>query len=144
MITRQDGTEHDTLNDTLGQIKYEISIERAEYLQRSLQQVILDRMCTKCSAEFESKGAVPKVKKLIQMVAKCCANSEDFIQAELPLQEILLRTLLIKGNRPMSLMDLHKVITEQWATPVRPMNISIEDLKRILDSDNYYCFNESH
>lgn len=143
MITRQDGTEQHILNETLGQIKYQISIERSEYLQRSLQQIILDRMCTKCSSQFESEGSVYKVKKQIQTVAKCCAKSEDFIQAEFPLQDILFRTLLTKSNRPMSLMDLHRVITEQWATPVRPMNISIEDLKRILDSDIYFCFGES-
>lgn len=144
MITEQDGTEQHTLKETLGQIKYEISIERAEYLQRSLEQIILDRMCTKCSSQFESGSSVSKIKKQIKTVAKCCAKSEDFIQAEFPLQDILFRTLLTKSNRPMSLIDLHKVITEEWATPVRPMNIPIEDLKRILDSDMYYCFAESH
>ena len=143
MIARQDGREQGTLENTLGTIKYEISVKRAEYLQRSVRQIILDRMCTKCSELVESKGSVPTVGKQIKMVADCCAKLEGFIQGEFTLQDILFRTLLSESNRPMSLVDLHRVITEQWATPVRPMDISIQSLKHILDSDVYYCFSQS-
>ena len=58
----------------------------------------------------------------------------------MPLQEIIFRILLTRRNQPTSLRDLHYQLTERWATPVKPMNISQEGLRRILEADMYYGF----
>ena len=49
-------------------------------------------------------------------------------------------TLLARGNRPMSLSDLHYELTVRWATPSRPIVMTEQRLLRILDSDTYYGF----
>ena len=61
----------------------------------------------------------------------------------MPLKEIVFRLLLKNSNKATSLRDLHWDVTEEWAAPTHPMNISMEVMKRILDSDSFYCFKES-
>ena len=68
------------------------------------------------------------------------ASDSTFIRSDMPVQEIVFRTLLARNNRPMSLTDLHYELTEKWATPVRPIVITEERLLRILDKDTYYGF----
>jgi len=58
----------------------------------------------------------------------------------MPLMEIVFRILLSRRNEPTSLTDLHYELTERWATPVRPINVSEKGLQRVLDNDNYYGF----
>ena len=73
-------------------------------------------------------------------VAKYCADEEGFIQTEMPIQEIVFRTLLARRNKPTLLGDLHYELTERWATPVRPISIAEAGLGRLLDADTYYGF----
>ena len=75
-------------------------------------------------------------------IAECCANQEGFIRPEMPMQEILFRALLSEGNKPVSLERLHYLVTERYHTPANPRSISLNGLKRVLDSDIYYGFRE--
>ena len=61
----------------------------------------------------------------------------------MPLKEIVFRLLLKNSNKATSLESLHWDVTEEWAAPTHPMNISVEVMKRILDSDGFYCFKET-
>jgi hypothetical protein len=58
----------------------------------------------------------------------------------MPIQEIVFRILLSRRNAPTPLHELHYELTERWATPMRPINISEAGLGRILDADTYYGF----
>ena len=78
--------------------------------------------------------------KLVNEIARFSKNDKSFIQTEMPIQEIVFRILLARRNAPTLLSDLHYELTEKWATPVRPINISEETLGNILDSDTYYGF----
>jgi hypothetical protein len=67
-------------------------------------------------------------------------DAEGFITSEMAVQEIVFRTLLTRRNAPTLLSDLHYELTERWSTPVRPINITEEGLRGIMESDNYYGF----
>jgi hypothetical protein len=58
----------------------------------------------------------------------------------MPIQEIVFRILLARRNQPTKLHDLHYELTEKWATPIRPINVTEVGLRRILDRDTYYGF----
>ena len=45
-----------------------------------------------------------------------------------------------KFRRDDLLTELHEQLTERWSTPIRPINVSLGSLERILDSDTYYGF----
>jgi N-acyl-L-homoserine lactone synthetase len=79
----------------------------------------------------------------MQEIAKYCADEPEYIRNNMPIQEIIFRVILLRNNKPTLLEELHTELTEKWANPTRPINISLDGLNRILSSDNYYGFSRS-
>ena len=128
--------------ENLTGVCYVIDPATAEEQQRDLMALLLDRLCAPC-ADRSRKGKTPiTVRRQIRDISRCCASSQEFIRASMPLKEIVFRLLLKGANKPMDLWDLHYAVTEDWGLPTHPMNISMDVMKRILDSDSYYCFKE--
>ena len=121
---------------------YVIDPSLASEQGRSLAIILLGRRCDSCRARLEASGETPTEEQHIKEIAKCCSTQEGFIRPEMPLQEIVLRTLLSEANRPVSLERLHYLVTEGWYSPINPRSLSQESLKRVLDSDDFYGFKE--
>ena len=117
-----------------------ISIDRLNQLERSPVHLVAGRLASTSPSKSKPINELGDVKGLIREIAQNYKNDPEFIRSNMPVQEIIFRTLLARGNRPMSLSDLHYELTERWATPVRPIVITEERLLRILDSDSYYGF----
>ena len=120
--------------------EYKIDAARMEQLNRSLNISLLSHRCPNCKAKIAEAGVVPPADKQIKEMVKCCVKREDFIKPEMPLQEIVFRTILAAGNKPVRLEVLHDAVTERWYSPINPRNIDAEKLKAILDNDVYYGF----
>ena len=117
-----------------------ISIDRLNQLERSPVHLVAGRLASTSPSKSKPINELGDVKGLIREIAQNHKNDPEYIRSNMPVQEIIFRTLLARGNRPMSLADLHYELTERWATPVRPIVITEERLLRILDSDSYYGF----
>ena len=117
-----------------------ISLDRLNQLERSPLHLIAGRLASTSPSKSKPINELGDVKGLIREIAQNYKNDPNFIRSDMPVQEIIFRTLLARGNRPMSLLDLHYELTERWATPIRPIVITEERLLRILDSDTYYGF----
>ena len=122
--------------------KYHIDPSRTAELNRSLSAILLSRRCPSCRSRIESERDVPSDQEQMKEITKCCATQEGFIRPEMPMQEIIFRTLLSERNLPIGLDRLHYLVTDQWYTPVNPRNISMSGLARVLNSDSYYGFAE--
>ena len=121
---------------------YVINPSRVSSTDRSLASMLLGRRCPTCQARISTNKKPTTEKAHFKEIAGCCAKKEGFIRADMPMQEILFRTILAAANKPVNLERLHYQITEGWYTPVNPRNISMNNLKRVLDSDVYYGFEE--
>ena len=121
-------------------VQYQISFDRLAQLKRSPLALVADRRPASCPSLQKPDHELTDVKKLVNEIARFSKGEENFIRTEMPIQEIVFRTLLTRRNVPTLLSDLHYELTEKWATPVRPINISEEALGRILDADTYYGF----
>ena len=121
---------------------YTIDLARGRDLNRSLVTMLLVRRCPSCKARLEANMEDPTEEEHIREIMECCSNQEGFIRPDMPMQEIIFRSVISEGNRPTSLKQLHYLVTDRWYTPNNPRNISIIGLKRVLDSDMYYGFNE--
>jgi hypothetical protein len=55
---------------------------------------------------------------------------------------MVFRMLLLRGNKPTRLEDLYYDLTEKWASPTRPISITLDNLNRILASDTFYGFSQ--
>jgi len=117
-----------------------ISLDRLRKLDRSPVNLIAGRLAASSPSKSKPINEMGEVKGLIREISQNYKNDPNFIRSDMPIQEIVFRTLLARNNRPMSLVDLHYELTERWATPIRPIVITEERLLRILDSDSYYGF----
>ena len=116
------------------------SLARAQ--GRSLAIILLGHRCESCRERLEANGEIPTEEQHIKEISKCCSTREGFIRPEMPLQDIVLRTLIAEANRPVSLERLHYLVTEGWYSPINPRSLSQDALKRVLDYDEYYGFKE--
>ena len=117
-----------------------ISVDRLAKLERSPVHLVAGRLAADSPSKSKAIGELGDVKSLIREISQSYKNDSSFIRCDMPVQEIVFRTLLARNNRPMSLADLHYELTEKWATPIRPIVITDERLLRILDNDTYYGF----
>ena len=121
---------------------YHVNIDRIKQLNRSPISIIAARRGPSCPSLLESNQDSLDPTKVMAEIAKYCANEPDYIRNDMPIQEMVFRILLLRNNKPTSLDDLHSDLTEKWAKPTRPINISLAGLSRILISDNYYGFSQ--
>ena len=117
-----------------------ISVDQLVKLERSPVHLIAGRLASNCPSKGKPINELGDVKGLIREISQNYKNDSNYIRSDMPVQEIVFRTLLARNNRPMSLADIHYELTEKWATPVRPIVITEERLLRILDTDIYYGF----
>lgn len=121
-----------------GEVSYVIDLEKCRLRGRSPEHMLLERRCAICRARLAEASKLPRPETQIRDIVRCCSRKDDFISPDMPLLEIAYRILLAEGNRPIRLRELHYRVTEEWATPANPKNVSLEGLRRILDSDTYY------
>ena len=119
---------------------YFISFERLEEMNRSALVMVAGRRGPSLPSREKPDHELTDVQALVDEIAEHYTEDEGFIRTEMPIQEIVFRILLARRNQPTPLRDLHYELTERWATPFRPINISEQGLKRILDADTHYGF----
>ncbi len=119
---------------------YRISFDRLEELNRSAITLLAARRSPMSPSMMKEDHELDNPQELLDEIADFYDDVEEFIDSTMPIQEIVFRTLLVRRNEPILLTDLHRELTERWATPVRPIHISPRNLERILDSDDYYGF----
>ncbi len=128
-------TEENTVGDEL----YHISLFRLDQLNRSAVHLIAGRLTQECpSYGTPTHGANPG--DLIREIQEFHSGADDFIRYDMPIKEIAFRTLLTRGNEPMTLSALHRELTGHWSNALRPISIEVSLLGRVLESDTYYGF----
>ena len=119
---------------------YHISFERLTALGRSAVTVLAARRSPDAPSRLKEDFELDDPEELVNEIAEFGAEEEDFIRTNMPVQEIVFRILLGRRNEPTPLRMLHRELTETWATPLRPINLTEEGLARILDEDTFYGF----
>jgi len=119
---------------------YHVNIDRIKGLNRSPIAIIAARRGPSCPSLLESDQDSLDPTKIMAEIAKYCSDEPGYIRNDMPIQEMIFRILLLRNNKPTSLEDLHSDLTETWANPTRPINISLAGLRRILMADDYYGF----
>lgn len=120
--------------------RYFISFERLGELNRSAVAILAARRGESAPSRLKPDHELNDPDELVDEIAEYSAKEQDYIRPDMPLQEIIFRILLARHNQPTALRDLHYELTEKWATPIRPINVTERGLRRILDSDTYYGF----
>ena len=119
---------------------FSISFTRLAELKRSAIVLLAARRVPTCPSLDLPDIELTDPQKLVNEIADHWEDDEGFITTEMTIQEILFRTLITRRNAPTLLSDLHYELTERWSTPVRPINLTLDGLRGVLESDNYYGF----
>ena len=119
---------------------YYISFDRIAALKRSAIHILAARRGPSAPSRLKPDQELDDPQALVVELAEYAASEDGFIQPDMPIQEIVFRILLSRKNEPTSLTELHEQLTERWSTPIRPINVSLGSLERILDGDTYYGF----
>ncbi len=133
-------TDPEIAEDTLGPVLYYISFERIEQLNRSAVAIVAARRGPSCPSLLQPEHELTDAKKLVVEIAKFCSDEPEFVRHDMPIQEMVFRMLLLRGNKPTLLEELHYDLTEKWASPTRPISITQEGLSQVLASDTFYGF----
>ena len=121
--------------------RFHISIPRLEGLNRSAVHLFYSRLNEDCPS-FGLPATDLNASDLLREIQQYHSDGEDFIRHDMPIQEILFRTLLSHGNEPMTLGSLHRELTQRWSSAIRPIAIDENRLLRVLQADDYYGFAE--
>ena len=128
------------LQEAIGLAQYRIDFDRLVELKRSARFLLATRLDPEAAASYVPDQERMDPEALVEEIADRYQAENEFVQAELPIQEIIFRILLMRRNEPISLQELQQALNDRWATPVRPINITQNGLKRIMDADTYYGF----
>ena len=126
---------------TQGSGLYHVSLARLDQLNRSAVHLIASRLTEACPS-FDRPVHELAVSELIREIREFHADSDEFIRFDMPIKEIVFRTLLARGNEPIALSDLHHELTGRWSNALRPISIEESLLRRVLETDTYYGFAE--
>ena len=119
---------------------YHIGFDRLADLNRSPITLLAERRGPDSPSRLRPDHELDDPRELLEEIAEFADEEDDFIHSNMPVQEIVFRMLLSRRNQPTALSELHYELTERWSTPVRPINVTQANLRRILDSDTYYGF----
>tara|TARA_B100001245_G_scaffold234157_1_gene219189 strand:+ start:550 stop:939 length:390 start_codon:yes stop_codon:yes gene_type:complete len=126
----------------LENLEYFIDFDLATQRGRDLRELIISRCPKSYQKEVAATNPPLTIKKLISGIKRQVSKEKNFINSEFPIKDIIFRTMLSGGNKPIQLSKIHYLVTETWATPIRPLDLSLASLKGILDADTFYCFNQ--
>lgn len=119
---------------------YVIDMDLNRQRRRSPEYMLYQRCCDECRERIQKEGGLPPERTLLRDIVRCCSAKEGYLSTEMPLLEAAFRVILSRGNEPISLRDLYRIVAEEWATPLNPRNVTIEGFQRVLESDNHYGF----
>lgn len=122
--------------------RFHISFARLTRLNRSPLHLIARRLTEDCPS-YDKPYQELKPDDLIREIREFHADSGEYIHYEMPIKEIVFRTLLARGNEPMSISDIHYELTGRWSNPVRHIYIDEALLQRVLEVDTYYGFEQA-
>lgn len=132
----------ETAEKTLETVLYYISFERIEQLNRSAVAILAARRGPSCPSLLQPEHELTDPMELVVEIAKYCSDEPGFVRHDMPIQEMVFRMLLLRGNKPTPLKELHYDLTEKWSSPTRPISITQENLNRVLSSDTFYGFSQ--
>ena len=139
-----------TSND---KIKYSIKLNNLEENEKKSLSLLLHTRIQEIKNEKEdfkiNKLEDPQV--YLDKLSKLYQKSSSFLEPKTPVKEALFRLFVFNGNKPLTLKQINKNLSENWEMSQFPRDISIEKLSSLINTvSDYYIqpygrkFNKSY
>ena len=127
-----------TSND---KIKYSIKLNNLEENEKKSLSLLLHTRIQEIKNEKEdfkiNKLEDPQV--YLDKLSKLYQKSTSFLEPKTPVKEALFRLFVFNGNKPLTLKQINKNLSENWEMSQFPRDISIEKLSSLIKNvSDYY------
>ena len=103
---------------------------------RSIEPLLLDRLCPDCRKQHESQKGEMNSKEFLKIINDCCAANPAFLRNDLPLLERVFRLFLANGNARLNTDEIVEQLNA--ITGSEGLSVSTVTINRLLTNDHYY------
>ena len=126
-----------TSND---KIKYSIKLNNLEENEKKSLSLLLHTRIQEIKNEKEdfkmNKLGDPQI--YLDKLTKLYKDSSSFLEPKTPVKEALFRLFVFNGNKPLTLKQINKNLSENWEMSQFPRDISIEKLDSLIKNVSDY------
>ena len=116
--------------------KWAIDLNWLKTTKRSFYILARDALCAKCHKKLKADTIEVKSADLLKAIQNCCSKSPDFIVPSLPFQESIFRVFLANGNKPLTLGELGKQLSQRRGIDISRTSATF--LSRLMKNDEFY------
>ena len=122
-------------------IKYSIKLNNLEENEKKSLSLLLHTRIQEIKNEKEdfkiNKLEDPQV--YLYKLSELYKKSSSFLEPKTPVKEALFRLFVFNGNKPLTLKQINKNLSENWEMSQFPRDISIEKLSSLIKNvSDYY------
>ena len=122
-------------------IKYSIKLNNLEDNEKKSLSLLLHTRIQEIKNEKEdfkiNKLEDPQV--YLNKLSELYKKSSSFLEPKTPVKEALFRLFVFNGNKPLTLKQINKNLSENWEMSQFPRDISIEKLSSLIKNvSDYY------
>tara|TARA_Y100000768_G_scaffold380788_1_gene358430 strand:- start:887 stop:1318 length:432 start_codon:yes stop_codon:yes gene_type:complete len=122
-------------------IKYSIKLNNLEENEKKSLSLLLHTRIQEIKNEKEdfkiNKLEDPQV--YLNQLSELYKKSSSFLEPKTPVKEALFRLFVFNGNKPLTLKQINKNLSENWEMSQFPRDISIEKLSSLIKNvSDYY------
>ena len=122
-------------------IKYSIKLNNLEENEKKSLSLLLHTRIQ----EIKNEKKDFKINKLedpqvyLNKLSELYKKSSSFLEPKTPVKEALFRLFVFNGNKPLTLKQINKNLSENWEMSQFPRDISIEKLSSLIKNvSDYY------
>ena len=121
-------------------IKYSIKLNNLEENEKKSLSLLLHTRIQEIKNEKEdfkmNKLGDPQI--YLDKLTKLYKDSSSFLEPKTPVKEALFRLFVFNGNKPLTLKQINKNLSENWEMSQFPRDISIEKLDSLIKNVSDY------
>jgi hypothetical protein len=125
---------------TQDKIKYSIKLTNLnDNEQKSLALILHTRIqeMRKEKIDFDI-NKIEEPQKYLEVLGNLYKESSSFLEPKTPVKEALFRLFVFNGNKPLTIKQINKQLSEVWEMSQFPRDISVEKLTSLISNTSDY------
>ena len=122
-------------NEKIVHVRYLIDLNIGD---KDMALMVGDRRCYMCTNSSEKEGLHLDIDSALKVIVTHCSAQDDYLLSDRPIKESLFRVILMNNNHPVTIEEMHEILSTKWALAPYPRDISIKLLKNLIDNAEEY------
>ena len=125
---------------TEDKIKYSIKLNKLNDNERKSLALILHTRIQEMKKEKIdfNINKIEEPQKYLEVLGNLYKESSSFLEPKTPVKEALFRLFVFNGNKPLTIKQINKHLSELWEMSQFPRDISIDKLTSLISNTSDY------